>query len=397
MLEPIPYGRQSISKEDLLAVVAVLESDWLTQGPAIESFEQAVADYCGATYAVAVTSATSALHAACLAAGLGPGDTLWTSPNTFVASANCALFCGASVDFVDIDPRSYNMSVDALERKLALAATAGHLPKVVIPVHFSGQSCEMDRIAALSEKYSFTVIEDASHAIGGRYRATRIGSCAFSSMTVFSFHPVKIITTGEGGMVLTNDSSLHDSIVRLRSHGITRDPSLMTEEAHGPWYYQQIELGFNYRMTDMQAALGLSQMSRLDSFVARRHELAARYDEALADLPLTVPWRHQDGYSAFHLYVVRIDESRTTASRRHLFEVLRNANIGVNVHYIPVHTQPYYQQRGFAAGMYPVAEHYYAGAISLPMFAAMTERQQDRVISALHNFFTDVTLLKELI
>jgi len=388
----IPYGRQDISREDIQAVVDVLESDWLTQGPDIEQFEQAVADYCGAQFAVAVNSATAALHIACLAADLGPGDVLWTSPNTFVASANCGLYCGAGVDFVDIDTHTYNLSVDELERKLVTARTAGKLPKIVIPVHFAGQSCEMDRIAALAAEYGFTIIEDASHAIGGRYRATRIGSCTFSAMTVFSFHPVKIITTGEGGMVLTNDSSLHDKLVRLRSHGITREPSLMEGENHGPWYYQQIELGFNYRMTDMQAALGLSQMSRLDEFVARRHALATRYDRALADLPLAVPAQHQDSYSAFHLYVIRVNASL----RRPLFDALRAANIGVNVHYIPVHTQPYYQRLGFTAGMFPEAEHYYAGAISLPMFAAMTEAQQDTVISVLHDFFNDDTLPKEL-
>lgn len=388
----IPYGRQDISKADIQAVIDVLESDWLTQGPDIEHFEQAVADYCGARYAVAVNSATAALHIACLAAGLGRGDVLWTSPNTFVASANCGLYCSAGVDFVDITPRTYNLSVDELERKLIAAGKTGELPKVVIPVHFAGQSCEMEKIAELSKEYGFTIIEDASHAIGGRYRSTRIGSCAFSAMTVFSFHPVKIITTGEGGMVLTNDPALHGKLVRLRSHGITRDPSLTGGDNHGPWYYQQIELGFNYRMTDMQAALGLSQMSRLDEFVAHRHELAARYDKALADLPLTVPVQHQDCYSAFHLYVIRSNDS----VRRPLFDALRAANIGVNVHYIPVHTQPYYQRLGFTAGMFPEAENYYAGTISLPMFSAMTEAQQDTVISVLHDFFNDDTSPKEL-
>jgi len=381
----IPYGRQSISEADIQAVVAVLQSDWLTQGPAVEQFEAAVAQYCGARYAVAVSSATAALHIACLAAGLGPGDRMWTSPNTFVASANCGLYCGAEVAFADIDPGSYNMSADDLEARLEAAPAAGALPKVVIPVHFSGQSCEMERIGSLGKKYGFTVIEDASHAIGGRYRDTRVGSCAFSAMTVFSFHPVKIITTGEGGMVLTNDPSLHEKLVRLRSHGITRDPALLAGESHGPWYYQQIELGFNYRMTDLQAALGLSQLQRLDEFVAQRHRLAARYDAALADLPLVLPWQSPAGYSAYHLYVVRVDGARSQVSRRQLFDALRRADIGVNVHYIPVHTQPYYRELGFLPGMFPEAERYYQEAVSLPLFADLTGQQQDKVIAQLHD------------
>lgn len=383
----IPYGRQTISEADIQAVVDVLKSDWLTQGPSIELFERTVADYCGARYAVAVNSATSALHIACLAAGLGAGDLLWTSPNTFVASANCGLYCGADVDFVDIDHRTYNLGVAALESKLASAKTVGALPKIVVPVHFAGQSCEMDRISELSHEYGFTVIEDASHAIGGSYRDTKIGKSIFSDMTVFSFHPVKIITTGEGGMVLTNRQDLYERLVRLRSHGITRDPMLMEGESHGPWYYQQIELGFNYRLTDIQAALGLSQMTRLDEFVARRHELGQRYNRLLKGLPLTLPWQPPDGYSAFHLYVVRVDPAKSTESRLHVFNALRAANIGVNVHYIPVHTQPYYQQRGFAAGMFPEAERYYAETISLPMFAGMTEEQQDRVVEVLQGCF----------
>ncbi|MRR52616.1 MAG: UDP-4-amino-4,6-dideoxy-N-acetyl-beta-L-altrosamine transaminase, partial [Rhodocyclaceae bacterium] len=300
---PIPYGRQSISPQDIQAVVDVLSSDWLTQGPTVERFERTVADGCGAAHAVAVNSATSALHIACLAAGLGPGDILWTSPNTFVASANCGLYCGATVDFVDIDPRTCNMSVERLEEKLELAARQGKLPKMVVPVHFAGQSCDMAAIARLADRYGFTVIEDASHAIGGRYQGEPVGNCRYSAMTVFSFHPVKIVTTGEGGMVLTNNAEMHERLMRLRSHGITRDPALMAEEPHGPWYYEQIELGFNYRMTDIQAALGVSQMTRLEEFVARRHHLARRYDEALAGLPLTLPWQHPDSWSAFHLYV----------------------------------------------------------------------------------------------
>lgn len=381
--DKIPYGRQSISEADIQAVVETLRSDWLTQGPAIEQFEQAVAGYCGAQYAVAVNSATSALHIACIAAGLGSGDTLWTTPNTFVASANCGVYCGADIDFVDIEQCTYNLGVEPLERKLAAASSSGTLPKVVIPVHFSGQSCEMKRIRELSEQYGFSVIEDASHAIGGRYREHIIGSCAYSDMTVFSFHPVKIITTGEGGMVLTNRKDLHDKLIRLRSHGITRDPYLLEGENHGPWYYEQIELGFNYRMTDIQAALGLSQMNRLDEFVARRHYLAERYNKALKDLPLILPRQHIDSYSAFHLYVVCLDTNRTRLTRRQVFDAMREKNILVNVHYIPVHTQPYYQAKGFSQGDFPIAENYYETAISIPLYFGLGEEEQDYVIEAL--------------
>ena len=379
----IPYGRQSISEQDIQAVVDVLRSDWLTQGPSVERFERVVADYCGAAYAVAVNSATSALHIACLAAGLGKGDILWTSPNTFVASANCGLYCGGDVDFVDINPRTYNMCLTALEQKLEKANKSGMVPKVVIPVHFAGQSCEMDRIKEFADQYGFSIIEDASHAIGGRYRNTSIGSCTFSDMTVFSFHPVKIITTGEGGMVLTNSRELYDKLVRLRSHGITRDHSLMEGESDGPWYYEQIELGFNYRMTDIQAALGASQMVRLDEFVNRRHFLAARYDDALKDLPLTLPWQHPDSYSAFHLYVIRLQLEKTGKMHRQVFEELRGAGISVNLHYIPVHTQPYYQLLGFKLGDFPHAEEYYREAISIPMYYGLTEQQQDYIITTI--------------
>jgi UDP-4-amino-4,6-dideoxy-N-acetyl-beta-L-altrosamine transaminase len=378
----IPYGRQTISERDIQAVVDVLRSDWLTQGPSVERFERAVADYCGARYAVAVNSATSALHLACLVAGLSPGDTLWTSPNTFVASANCALYCGAGVDFVDIDPRTYNICVDALALKLENAEREGTLPKVVVPVHFAGQSCEMTRISELAGRYGFTIIEDASHAIGGRYKQMVIGSCFFSDMTVFSFHPVKIITTGEGGMVLTNDRSLYEKLVRLRSHGLTRDPALMEGEVHGPWYYQQIELGFNYRMTDIQAALGASQMARLDEFVGRRHYLSGRYDKELRDLPVTLPWQHADTYSAFHLYVIRLKLARIAKSHREVFESLRLRGILVNLHYIPIHTQPYYREMGFKPGDFPEAEKYYREAISLPLYFGLDEADQERVIAA---------------
>lgn len=379
----IPYGRQDINEEDIQSVVEVLRSDWLTQGPAVERFEQEVARYCGAKYAVAVSSATAALHIACLAAGLKPGDALWTSPNTFVASANCGLYCGAQPDFVDIDPRTYNLSVDALEEKLARTEKQGRLPKIVIPVHFAGQSCDMKAIAGLGKRYGFSVIEDASHAIGGRYRDTRVGSCAFSDMTVFSFHPVKIITTGEGGMVLTNRQDLYDKLVRLRSHGITRDPRFMEGESDGPWYYQQIELGFNYRITDIQAGLGSSQMKRLDEFVTRRHYLAERYDALLRELPLTLPWRQPDAYSSLHLYAVRLHLDAIGKTHRQVFDGLRQAGIGVNLHYIPVHTQPYYRRLGFEPGDFPQAEQYYREAVSLPLYAGLSDSEQDRVVQAL--------------
>jgi UDP-4-amino-4,6-dideoxy-N-acetyl-beta-L-altrosamine transaminase len=379
----IPYGRQSISEEDIQAVIDVLRSDFLTQGPVVQQFEEAVASYCGAHYAVAVNSATSALHIACLAAGLGSEDTLWTSPNTFVASANCALYCNAAVDFVDIDPRTYNLSITELMKKLENAAQKERLPKVLIPVHFAGQPCEMAEIRELSNKYGIFIIEDASHAIGARYRDEFVGCCSFSDMTVFSFHPVKIITTGEGGMVLTNSRDMYDKLIRLRSHGITRDLQLMDGESHGLWYYQQIELGFNYRITDFQAALGVSQMVKLDEFVARRRYLADRYDKALGDLPLTLPWQHPDSFSAFHLYVIRLQVERLGQIRRTVFERMRDKGISANVHYIPVHTQPYYRSLGFQEGDFPEAERYYREAITLPLFPAMTDSEQDQISETL--------------
>ncbi len=376
----IPYGRQDINQQDIDAVVAVLQSDWLTQGPAVPRFESAVAQYCGVPHAVAVNSATSALHLACLALGLGPGDALWTSPNTFVASANCARYCGAEVDFVDIDPRTYKMSVDALAEKLARAAEADRLPKIVVPVAFAGQSCDMRAIRALADRYDFAVIEDASHAIGAQYQGQPVGCCEYAEITIFSFHPVKIITTGEGGMALTRDDALAKTMRLLRSHGITRETSEMHEEADGPWYYQQIGLGYNDRMTDMQAALGASQMARLDVFVERRLALAARYDLLLKDLPVTTPFQSPDGRSAMHLYPIVLHEA---VRRRDVFERLRAVGVGVNVHYIPVHTQPYYRALGFRAGDFPQAEAYYAGAISLPMYPGLSEGEQDYVVQTL--------------
>ena len=379
----IPYGRQEVTRADIDAVVAVLKSDHLTQGPVVPAFEKAVSSYCGAGYAVAVNSATSALHIACLALGLGPGDWLWTSPITFVASANCALYCGAKVDFVDIDPRAYNLCPESLEEKLILAEREGRLPKVLIPVHLTGQPCDMAAIHALSLKYGFRIIEDASHAIGGKYSEEPIGNCRYSDITVFSFHPVKIITTGEGGMALTNDAVLAEKMSLLRSHGITRDPALMTHESDGPWYYQQVDLGFNYRMTELQAALGVSQMSRLDQYVARRHELARRYNELLTDLPVTIPWQHQASHSAFHLYVVRLQLGNPPRTHRQIFEAMREAGIGINLHYIPVHTQPFYRNLGFQKGDFPEAEKYYSEAISLPLYPLLRAEEQERVVDVL--------------
>lgn len=375
----IPYGRQDISQADIDAVVEVLQSDFLTQGPKVPEFERIVADYCGAARAVAVNSATSALHLACLALELGPGDRLWTSPVTFVASANCALYCGASVDFVDIDPRTYNLCPVALAEKLRVAEAQGTLPKVVVAVHLCGQPCDMKAIDRLAKQYGFRVIEDASHAIGGKYADEPIGNGRYSDITVFSFHPVKIVTSAEGGMALTNDNALADQMALLRSHGITRDPALMTREPDGLWYYQQIALGFNYRMTELQAALGISQMSRLDDFVSRRHGLASRYDLLLEGLPVTAPWQHPDSYSGLHLYVIRV----AGTSHQQVFDSLREKGVGVNLHYIPVHTQPYYQSMGFDAADFPEAMAYYAEAISLPMYPGLTEQDQDFVVSSL--------------
>jgi len=364
-------------------VVAVLRSDWLTQGPAVPRFEAALADYCGARNAIAVNSATSALHIACLALGLGPGDRLWTSPNTFVASANCGLYCGAEVDFVDIDPRTYNMSADALAAKLESAEAQGRLPKVIVPVHFAGQSCDMQRIRALADRYGFRIVEDAAHAIGGKYLGMPIGGCRYSDIAVFSFHPVKIITTAEGGVALTNDAELADRMARLRSHGTTHDPARMQGERDGPWYYQVIELGWNYRMTDIQAALGCSQMQRLDGYVRRRTVLAERYNRLLANSGLTLPWSDPACASAWHLYVVGWNEEASGVSRRDAFGRLRAAGIGVQVHYIPVHTQPYFRKLGFRLGQYPNAEAYYACAITIPLYAGLTEAQQDSVVEQL--------------
>jgi UDP-4-amino-4,6-dideoxy-N-acetyl-beta-L-altrosamine transaminase len=377
----IPYGRQHITDEDVAAVVRVLRSDWLTQGPSVPEFESQIAEYCGVSHALAVNSATSALHIACLALELGPGDWLWTSPITFAASANCGLYCGAQVDFVDIDPATYNMSVERLAAKLEQAARESRLPKVVVPVHLAGQSCDMAAIAELARKYGFRVIEDASHAIGATWDGARVGACIHSDITVFSFHPVKIITTGEGGMLLTREAGLARKLEKLRTHGITR----RAEEMHsqdGPWYYEQLMLGYNYRMNDMQAALGRSQFTRIDSYITRRRVLARHYDELLSGLPLILPWQDPRGQSAWHLYVVQLDGPKAKSTRRAFFESMRQAGIGVNVHYIPVHLLPYHRSKGFAPGDFPEAERYYERAISLPLFYALSDAEQLQVVEA---------------
>lgn len=379
----IRYGQQEITQEDIDAVVETLMSPNLTQGPKIEDFEKSVGNFANAQNVFAVNSATSALHISCLALDLGPGDWLWTSPNSFVASANCALYCGANVSFVDIDPDTYNMCPILLEKKLIDAKKQGQLPKIVVPVHFSGQSCDMKAIYELSQIYGFSIIEDASHAIGGMYKGDPIGSCKFSDITVFSFHPVKIITTGEGGMALTNSEKIAERLSLFRSHGITRDTNLMTKESDGPWYYQQITLGYNYRMTDIQAALGLSQITRLTKYVKRRQELAERYNELLKDLPLKCPLQRNDCYSSFHLYVVRLDLERIGVTHRKVFESLRDNNIMVNLHYIPIHLQPFYQNMGFSEGDYPEAEKYYSEAISIPLHPSLSFEDQDFVVDCL--------------
>ncbi len=379
----IPYGRQHIDEADIAAVVEVLRSDFLTQGPSVPAFEQAVAHASGAKHAVAVNSATSALHLACLSLGVGTGDIVWTSPITFVASANCARYCGADVDFVDIDPRTYNLSVASLAAKLEQAERAERLPKVLIPVHLCGQPCDMAGIHALGQQYGFKIVEDASHAIGGKYKGEPIGNGRYSDITVFSFHPVKIITTGEGGMALTNDAQLARRMQLLRSHGISRDEAEMTRASDGPWYYQQTDLGFNYRMTDIQAALGLSQLQRLEEYVAKRHSIARRYDSMLSSLPVVTPWQHLDGYSGLHLYVIRLKLKGIKGTHREVFESLRASGIGVNLHYIPVYLQPYYERLGFRKGHCPEAERYYSEAISLPMYPDLQEAQQCQVVAAL--------------
>ncbi|MFK5985253.1 MAG: UDP-4-amino-4,6-dideoxy-N-acetyl-beta-L-altrosamine transaminase [Pseudomonadota bacterium] len=379
----IPYGKQSINQDDINRVVEVLKSDFLTQGDVVPAFEQAIADYCLAKYASAVCNATAALHLACLALGVGKGDIVWTCPNTFVASANCALYCGAQIDFVDINSQTYNLSVQKLKEKLAVAKKNSALPKVVIPVHFAGQSCEMKEIKELSKIYGFAIIEDASHAIGAEYLGKKVGSCQYSDISIFSFHPVKIMTTGEGGMLVTNHKKLNDKIKLLRSAGITKNPELMTKEAHGSWFYQQLELGFNYRMTDIQAALGLSQLNRLDQFIAKRCQIAEKYTQQLENLSLVLPYQHVDSSSSWHLYVLRLNLGKIGKSKKEIFADLQTSGIGVQIHYIPVHTQPFYQNLGFQSGDFPQSECYYKEAISIPLFYDMTEADIRYIVKTL--------------
>ncbi len=383
----IPYGKQDINQADINAVINVLKSDFLTQGTQVPAFEQLVSNYCGADYGVAVNSATSALHIACLSLDLGDGDWVWTSPNSFVASANCGIYCGAKIDFVDINSHTYNLSAEKLEKKLIKAKKENKLPKIVIAVHFAGQSCNMKKIHFLSKEYGFRIIEDASHAIGGKYLNQSIGSCLYSDITVFSFHPVKIITTAEGGLATTNNKDLLLKMQLLRAHGVTRDKNLMSKPTEGDWYYEQVGLGFNYRMTEIQAALGLSQMQRLDEYVSKRHILKKRYDLKLSNLPVIKPYHDKDNYSALHLYPVLIELDQVNKSRKQIFNELRSKGIGVNVHYIPIHTQPYYRQLGFAKGDFPNAENYYLKAISIPIFHNISQKQQDNILDAIYKIF----------
>ena len=379
----IPYGRQEVTDEDVAEVVRVLRSDFLTQGPEVPRFEQAVAGYCGAKFAVAVNSGTSALHVACMALDLGPGDILWTSPITFVASANCGAYCGAEVDFVDIAPGTRNISPAALQEKLRVAAKESRLPKVLVVVHFAGRSAEMREIASLCREYGVRIVEDAAHALGGKYEDMPVGACAYSDIATFSLHPVKIITSAEGGLALTNDEELAERMRMLRTHGIARDPALLSRD-EGPWYYEQLALGCNYRMPDVLAALGRSQLRRLDDYVRRRAALARRYDELLRDLPLKLPPADDEAHaSAWHLYAVEVEEQAAGKTRREVFEAMRAAGIGVQVHYIPVHLQPFYRERGFSAGMFPAAEAYYERALSIPLFPTLSEAEQDRVVATL--------------
>ena len=380
----IPYSRQEITEQDIAEVEKILRSDFLSQGPTVSRFEESIANYCGVSHTIAVNSATSALHISCLALGLGPGDWLWTSPNTFVASANCGLYCGADIDFVDIDPKTYNMSVTALSEKLIIAEKIGKLPKIVIPVHFAGQPCDMPAIKDLSKRYGFKIIEDASHAIGASYNKIKVGSCIHSDITVFSFHPVKIITTAEGGIALTNNKSIADKISRLRTHGITSDKTKMEKRPKDEiWNYQQIELGFNYRMNDIQAALGLSQLSRLDKYIKRRHEIAKYYDNELRDLPILLPLQPPNVYSSYHLYPILIKTNSDFKNQKQLYNELRENDIAANLHYTPVHRHPYYENLGFKKNDFPIAEQFHQNVISIPLYAILPDIHQEHVIDTL--------------
>ncbi|MBN2689850.1 MAG: UDP-4-amino-4,6-dideoxy-N-acetyl-beta-L-altrosamine transaminase [Gammaproteobacteria bacterium] len=379
----IPYGHQDITENDIAAVVDVLRSDWLTQGPAVEKFEKELSTYCKVPFAIAVANGTAALHLACLALDIGKNDTVWSTPNTFVASTNCALFCGAKIDFVDICTKTYNMSAKKLEEKLIAAKKTNSLPKAVIPVHFAGQSCNMKKIKSLADEYGFYIIEDACHALGGKYLGEPIGNCQYSDITVFSFHPVKIITTGEGGMITTTNEKLANKLLMLRTHGITKNADLMHNKNNGPWYYEQHDLGYNYRITDIQCALGYSQLKKLDEFVSKRHALVKTYNYALKDLPVITPYEEEHNYSAYHLYVIRLKLDQVTKTRKQIFSELRDAGIGVMVHYIPVHTQPYYENLGFHYGDFPEAEKYYEEAITLPLYPKLKDEQQKYIINKL--------------
>jgi UDP-4-amino-4,6-dideoxy-N-acetyl-beta-L-altrosamine transaminase len=377
----IPYGMHEIDQTDIDLVVKVLKSDFITQGPLVSKFEEKVSDYCGAKYGVAVNSATSALHVACLALKLSSGDRVWTSANTFVASANCALYCGADVDFVDIDLKTYNISIASLEEKLKGARLENKLPKIVIPVHYAGQSCDMKSIFKLSKEYGFKIIEDASHALGGKYCDQQIGGCDYSDVTIFSFHPVKMITSGEGGMALTNDKSVAEGMFLYRTHGITRNQDLMKiHPLDEICDFQQIELGFNYRMTDIHAALGVSQMRKIHEFVKKRKKIAKYYDEAFFEEPITTPWQHLDSSSSYHLYPVRIDNEQCGKSQRYVYDEMRKNGIGVSLHYMPVYRHPYYQSMGFKIGYCPNAEYIYKHFISLPIYSALKVEDQDYIV-----------------
>jgi UDP-4-amino-4,6-dideoxy-N-acetyl-beta-L-altrosamine transaminase len=384
----IPYGKQNINQNDIEAVLKVLESDFITQGPVVPEFEKKISNYCKSKYAVAVNSATSALHIACKALDLKSGDIAWTSPNTFVASSNCVLYCDAKIDFVDIDPLTGNISIEKLEEKLIKAKKENKLPKVVIPVHMTGEPCDMQSIDRLRKEYNFKVIEDASHAIGAKHKGSNIGDCKYSDIVVFSFHPVKIITTAEGGMACTNSEKLFNKMNLLRSHGITRDPNMMNQKPHGSWYYQQIEIGFNYRMTEIQAALGYSQMDRIDSFIKKRHEIASVYDSKLSNLPLKLPYRDVNNFSSLHLYVIRLQIDNKDINHKFIFESLRDNGIGVNLHYIPVHYHPYYMNLGFEKGMFPESEKYYDEAISIPLHPSLDDENIHKVITTITNLLS---------
>ena len=383
----IPYGRQSINEDDIAAVVESLNSDYLTQGPKVNEFERQLADKVGADHALACNSATSALHLACLALGVSEGDSVWTSPNTFIASANCARYCGAEVDFVDIDQHSYNLCPEKLAKKLALAALEDKLPKVVIPVHFAGQPCDMAAIHQLSQQYGFAIIEDASHAIGAYYQGQAVGNCQYSNICVFSFHPVKIITSAEGGMAVSNDPKLAQHMRTHCHQGTTKNPQELTQQP-GDWYYEQHTLGYNYRMTELQAALGLSQLKRLDEFIAYRHQQFDHYQQLLNGLPITLPKQSEQAKSSLHLYPILLPAQHAT-KRQVIFNALRQAGIGTQVHYIPVHSQPYYQALGFKLGDYPIAEDYYARTLSLPLFADLSYEEQVYTAQVLSRVLAD--------